>query len=422
MKRFWRLGATLLVLLVLALAWAGVDRCGEWHATPGGLVGLARASGPLSVGAAKVPFDLPYPVTVGGYGPGRHSATSAHAPLYARATVVDVGNQKFALVSLETTFVSDSLLNRLRDGRPFTVWVTATHTHTGPGQFDQRPLAQVVALGPFRRDVEDAIVGAGRRALDEALANLGPAVMSVAHDTHDLTRARTSGSVDQRLTRVRFRAPAGRVVAQWVLFAGHPTLVPQRSDVLDGDYPSRVSAHFETDGSVTSVLQTAGANATLNGTVDDLSAELSRRIERMTDTEDATQVAFGLATNEFALAHPDGSRLAPALFRPFVENALCAGAMMHAEVSALKLGPLSLVAVPTEVSWASARVIEEQSQVTTVVSLANGYEGYLEPQDVVDRGEGESHLQYFGSRFLTQVAEAAQTVSRGAGVPSPPSP
>ncbi len=415
MKRLTRVGLFILIGVGLAFGWASLDRCGEWHATPGGLIGIARATGELRVGAAKVPFELPYPVTLGGYGPWRFEVSSAVTPLFARATVLEVGTQRFALVSLETLLVADGVVTGIREGRAFQVWVVATHTHTGPGGYDQRLAAQLAALGSYRADVEKAVVVAATQALDAAQNALAPAVMDVARDTHDLTRSRSGAEIDESLTRVRFRTAGGGPIAQWVLLGAHPTLAPRSANALDGDFPSRVSAHFEANGGVTSVLQTAGGNAAPNGSLEDFSNVLIERVARMADGATETSVGYGLATSDLVLGHPDGSRFGPFFVRPMVENALCANAMMHTEVGVLRLGSISFAAVPAEVTQASAKIIEQQSKTSLVLSLANGYEGYLEPATVVTANTGEAHVQYFGPQLLSQLAEAAHQAGAAAG-------
>jgi len=404
-----------LLVTVLGLGVASVDRCGAWVAAPGGLTGLARSKGALRVGAAKAAFDLPYPVTLGGYGPWLHQVGAAATPLAARATVLEVGGQRFGLVSLETLLVTDSVVSALRKGGDFQVWVVATHTHTGPGNFDPRLVARVAALGPYRADVEAAIVKAGAQALSEAISALAPAVMDVAVDSHDLTRSRSGGEIDTTLARIRFRSPEGAPLAQWLLFGGHPTMVARSTELLDGDFPSRVSARFEASGGVAMVLQTAGANASANGSLDDFSAELTQRFARLADGPAEPEVTYGLATSDVVLSRPDAQRLVPGLLTPALENALCDQPTTHAEIGVLRLGSISLVAVPLEVTSASARVLTQQSKASHLLSLANGYQGYLEPEQVVRSDTGEAHAQYFGPGLLSQLAEAAQRAGEAAG-------
>ncbi len=406
-----------LVAVLLTFGWASIDHCGDAGSSPGGLTAIARASGELRVGAAKAELDLPYPITVGGYGPWRHDASSSVAPLFARATAVEVGGQQFALVSLETLLVSDEVVSRLREGRASHVWVAATHTHTGPGQFDRRPAVEVAALGPFRAEVEAALISAGTKALDQALAALQPATVSHELGTQALTHARSGDEVDRRLRRVRFRAhPSGTELAQWVFLAAHPTLAARSTAVLDGDYPSQLAAQFEHVTGVTQVLQTAGGNASGNGSLGELTSGLASALEALPETAAENSVGFGFASSELSLGHPDAKRLGPGVFQPLIENALCRDAGLRAEISVLRLGEISLVAVPAEVTYASAKVIEQQSHATTVVSLTNGYAGYVEPERQVLDGTGESARHYFSAALLTQIAAAAQQASDAAGV------
>ncbi len=417
MKWLKRIALVTLLLLGLGFGLGSIDRCSQWLSMPVGLVGLSRATGALQVGAAKRALELPYPVAMGGYGPWRSEVSSAVSPLNARATVVQVGSERLALVSLEAVLISNALVTAIRDGRTFHVWVVATHTHTGPGNYDPRLAVELGALGRYRPEVEAALVSAARGALDDALAKLAPAAMDVSTGSQALTRARASGEVDSALTRIRFRTPGGSAVAQWLLVAAHPTLAPRFGTQLDADYPGLLAQRFENEGGagVTSVLQTAGGNAMAMGALPEFTLALGDAFAALPDGATEADVGYGLATADFALGHPDGSRLGPALVGPIVENALCAQAMSHAEVGVLRLGSISFAAVPAEVTQASAKVILQQSKSTFVLSLANGYQGYVEPEDVVNRNEGEAHRQYFGAGLLSQFAEAARQAGQAAG-------
>ena len=108
------------------------------------------------------------------------------------------------------------------------------------------------------------------------------------------------------------------------------------------------------------------------------------------------------------LPRPDASRLVPGVLRAFTENLLCDGAEDVAVLHGLRLGALELLFVPLEPSYAAGRVLEEQARVQRVVSLADGYAGYVETEEAARTSTGESRRQYFPPELLTRLAEGAR--------------
>ena len=149
-----------------AYALASWDWCGHWAQAPATLVAKARAHGALSAGAAAVELEPPWPVTIAGYGPLRPTAVRANRPLRARAVVLQVGEVKAAVVTLDVLLVPQAVVEEVRraSGLP-DAWVVATHTHSSFGGYDPRPLAQLAGTGWDRPSAEQALVrGAGLRS------------------------------------------------------------------------------------------------------------------------------------------------------------------------------------------------------------------------------------------------------------------
>lgn len=410
----WALAA--LAAAALALAWT--DRCGAWDAQAPQVLSVGRGKGVLKVGAAVAPLELPAEVTVAGYPPPRPTARGTAAPLAARATALDVGGQLVTLVTLDVLLVPARLQLAVQAGLPGRVWLLATHTHSGPGGQDARPAAEVAALGQYRPAVEAALVAAARAAAGQAQARLAPARLELAEGALEgLTVARSGASVDRRLTVLRFLA--GRPVAQWLVVSAHPTLVPAAQDLLDPDWPGRLSRRAEAgDGPVTLVLQGAGGNATVDRTrATDPEAFAALVLEAAAALPGGAVAApdLGWAEVGFGLPHPDGSRLLAGWLRTPLENLLCAGAEHDALVAVLRLGPASLVLTTVEPSEEAGRLLLERARATRVLGLANGYHGYLEPEAVARAGQGEARRQYFGPEFMRLLGDAAQAAGTLAG-------
>jgi hypothetical protein len=409
------------VLGVLALgvvglfAFASADRCGAWPDGEPQLSGVTRGAGVLSVGAAKVQVVIPPGATVGGSPPPR-SASTGGDPVFARATVVDVGGQAFALVSLEVLLIPQPLVAAIREGFELPVLVTATHTHASVGQFDRRLAAQVASLGTFDPAVEHALVEAARSALDAARGKLMPARLGVrSFSTEAFVRARSGDAVDTRGLELTFQGDA-RPVARWLLLAAHPTLTPRRGASFDTDWPGAVSTTLESDGAVTLVLQTAVGNASTAqmSAEGGFAAALETARGRAVTLEGCETPRLSLATVHLPLPRPDGSRLAPWPLTAIADNALCAAAEQEAELTMLHLGCVSLLALPVEPTFASGQALERLTGASRVLALTGGYLGYLEPVDVARAGLGETKRQWFGPELYERFARASLLAAMGA--------
>lgn len=419
-----------LVLLTVGAAYslASWNWCGSWAERAPVLVSRVAGEGPLRAGAAKVALAPPFPVVVAGYSPPRPEAGQADVPLFARAVVLEAGGTQVGLVSLDLLLVPDVLAARVRERARASgledVLVLATHTHSSLGGYDSRLVAQLSGTGRYREDVVDVITAAAGDALAQAAAALAPVSLEVGEARKQAFVVSRSGGPkpDGVLTRAVFRGQEGPV-AELLLFAAHPTMVPRHRAYVDPDYPGRLSALREEDGSgVTLVLQGAGGNASVaysEGQGLERVSGFSRALAELAGDAPLSPVGetvrLSLARADAAMPRPDASRLVPSLTRAAGDNLLCESAPRLAEVGALVLGPLKLVAVPGEPSVAAGTELLRRTGATGVLSLADGYVGYVETAENVQGRLGESRRQYFGPALLERLSVAAEFVAGAAG-------
>jgi hypothetical protein len=208
-------------------------------------------------------------------------------------------------------------------------------------------------------------------------------------------------------------------LGELVLVSVHPTLWPRDSAVLSPDYPGFLAKAREPESGVTLVLQAEGGNASANlGDVppprekrmDAFVEALQRRLSQVKPAPaEVTRLAYARAT--VPLPRPDASRLVPSLFRAAGDNFLCTSAPRTARVSALAIGPLRLLAVPGEVTFAAGEQLEATAHAR-VVSLANGYLGYINTPEHVREVRAESRRQYFGPKLLDALQAAARSAAQ----------
>jgi neutral ceramidase len=410
-----------------AYALASWNWCGRWEESAPVLRGQARAEGPLRAGAAKVVLHPPFPVVIAGYPPPRPEASQADPPLHARAVVLQAGETRVGLVSLELLSVTGPMVAQIRarasDLGLQGVLVFASHTHSSFGGYDGRLVAQLAGTGRYREAAMDAVVSAASEALHQAAAALADVTLEVGRAAEPgLVFTRSGGETpDGALTRVVLRG-ASSPVAELLLFAAHPTMVPRQREYVDPDYPGRLSELREAQGGVVLVLQGAVGNASVafneGQGVERATAfaqALSGLVERASPTATPGPTRLAVAHAEVALPRPDASRLVPVLTRAAGDNFLCHSAARVAEVSALALGPLELITLPGEPTTGAGQVLAGRTGATGVLGLSGDYLGYMETPELVAQGAGESRRQYYGSSLLERLGAAAQLAAEAAG-------
>lgn len=394
-----------------AYALASWDWCGRWLRDPAKKISSVRAKGELRAGAARVQLDPPWPVTIAGYGPMRPTASRANRPLEARAVVLQVGEVKASVVTLDVLLIPDAVVTEVRAKSGLAdAWVVATHTHSSFGGYDDRPLAELAGTGLFRESARNALVRAAVEALTLASSKLEPARVEVATIDAALCRPRSGEACDRRLSRMRISSATGPI-AEWLVLAAHPTLVPRKTDTADPDYPGTLAERrYAADAGVTLVVQGAGGNASVASEKagSELALAIEQQLPDFAAEEPNAEIELAVARAKVSLPHPDASRLVPSFSRVAATNFVCLSAVREAEVGVIRLGKSVWLSVPVEASKATGERLEKAAGADRLISLANGYLGYLEPADVVTAGGGESRRQYYGMGMLDALEEAAQ--------------
>lgn len=196
------------------------------------LVGFGKADITPEVGE-----DVP-PVFLAGYGHDRR-ATGVHDPIWSRAVVLQAGDERIAIASVDLVGVQLEVTEAVRarlEGFAY-VLVGSTHNHEGPdviGLWGPSPVVSGVDRD-YLKQVEDGIVASVR----EAEAGLVPAVASfgTAEDASLLEDSREPFVKDGVLRALRFEAPGGGepvgILVQWNC---HPENLGSRNTLLTADF------------------------------------------------------------------------------------------------------------------------------------------------------------------------------------------
>ncbi|MDF1562410.1 MAG: hypothetical protein P1V51_05160 [Deltaproteobacteria bacterium] len=461
-------------LLLFAYLVGSLDWRGEVPDTPPVLERVESRSR-LRAGVASVDFTPDHPVPLGGFARRDGAFTEVLDPVKARALVFSAGSLDLALVSLDLLLIPDTLAARIASDAQGAgidrVIVTATHTHGAPGGYWDNLVARFGGLGSHDPELEQAIADAAGTALRAARGKLEEVELTLREgEGPELCRSRVEGRApDRRLTLLTLRrisashlaedapeggserrrrpageaeavpgetslepgargsgrSPAREVLARVVVFACHPTVLGHTDRRLSAEWPGALAAALE---GTTLLLQGSQGEVT-HGEVPGVEADAPReekmralgaavaeavRALEASEGQPVERLAHTRAT--LALPGPSARGFAPTGLEGITSNLLMTQVPDRATVSVLELGPLDLLLVPGEVvsplgaRWAREAADRRGGQAR-VVSLADGYLGYLETPEALEAGLGESKRAFFGADAVRRLEEALVAAS-----------
>lgn len=284
-----------------------------------------------------------------------------------------------------------------------------------------------MGMGRYDSDFAGIVVDAAVEAAQQAVAARVPVVLSTVEgegpavcDTRQADR-----EADRRLTILRLRGEH-ETIARVVVFSCHATFLGHGDRRLSAEWPGEAASRL--DG-VTFMLQGAVGDQRpagfglgdigLGGEDLDIScsegrmvaagravAEAVRRLDsQATSFDERRRLAVTLQGLQVNLPQATGATAAPPVFRRLAGNALARAAPAEVRVSLLRLGDARLLFVPAEVVSVVAHDWERMPGMR-VVSLADGYIGYLETPEALESRTGESRHAYFHEDTVELFGEA----------------
>jgi hypothetical protein len=423
-----RLFASLAILAgTVAFAIGGLSL--PWHgsrpAEPARLLSSSRGAGPLTAGAATVAITVPEGTPIGGFARLAWRSTGVLDPVSARALVLEVPGCRVAVVSVEILLVTEPLVRqveqRVSDLGLDGILIGATHTHAGPGGYWDDLFAERAALGPYDARMAARIADAIVEAIRKAAAAAAPARLVVASGSAEpLVRARSNGRVDARMLSLRVASASGAPLAELLVFAAHPTTLGKGNRLISGDWPGRLPS---TQRGLRLVLQGAIGDQSARVPAGEGATRSDRFAEAVDRADDGLAASAPVAETLLAFASAAAilPEVAPGVVPAWLRRAAATVAWSHlpasARVTALRLGPVQLLAVPAE---PTAEVAEGWRAAAgagaEIVSLAGGYVGYVDTPARTRRGEGEARRTNYGPE-LAERLQRAITAAAGAVAP-----
>jgi neutral ceramidase len=398
------------------------------------VVAAGRGTGPLRAGGATVPLDVPPGSPIGGYPRWDYGSRGIRDVPEARALVLSVPGFTAAIVSVDILLVPAALRARVEKRLtalvPEVLLVAATHTHAGPGGHWEDALGERFGTGPFDPRVLDAMAARIAQAVEAAAAARAPATLAVARSRRaDLVVNRDEGDPDGRLLVIRAERAPGDVVGQVVVFPSHATVLGSRNRLISGDWPAALARDLP---GTTVVLQGAEGDQTWHlpppppsaplplpeVAPEDFAREVASEVRRLPFPPGDPDVKLAAATVWVTLPDPSFGAV-PAFLDRLVSNLLWSWLPPAVSVTALRLGPALLLAVPAEPGEAVGRRWRELlGPEAEVVSLVNDYVGYVDTPERVRARTGEAKRTYLGPDLAQVLGDGLIVAARAAEGPS----
>ena len=400
----------------------------------------APAGAQLRVGVATADVTPPPGVRMYGYGArGQNVSTGVHDPLYAKAIVIGDGQRTAAWVTMDLGYADKPLTRDVRAAVSAAldfddVFLTSSHTHSGPTFAPDFPSPADPWVQELRRQITAAIVEA-HGALEPARLGVGWGRVDLGHNRR---RVRADGTVemlwenrrgiptspvDKAVAVVAFDTPAGEPIATLVNLAIHPVVLGPENLEYSADYPGAMMAWVEGHGGGQAMFL-QGAAGDINPFWDKTSladgafeqmrqmgeaagGEVVRVRQNLTFLEIET---IGLGVERVQIGPRwdlDDPTIRAGVRRDYVERF---GREGEAEVKTLLIGPdLALASFPGEFFVEHGLRLKDESVVvnTLFVGYSNGHLGYFPTiKAAAEGGYGA------GSSTIVEVGAGERLVNR----------
>jgi hypothetical protein len=386
-----------------------------------GLFG-SSAEGALKGGTAKVDITPPIGAWLSGYGSRDKPSEGILDPLYAKALVLDDGQNKIAIVSADLLWVPLEMTNEIRQkvqeklGIPEqNIMICGTHTHFAP-KIDRIakdwPDAAVAEIDEsyvqiLKKKIFDSIMladkgikevklGVGKGEMTEIVYNRRTkkpdGTVAMTFNLPPASPDLTFGPIDPELFLLRVDDSDGALVAAVVNYACHPVSgdpIREKFYYISADYPAYTAQVVE---------QAEGGNCIfLLGTAGNMNPV---RINMKNPRIQTGKALGGAALRHIQFTQPCSNVKISALKQPVIlplkkdlppERKLSVSKdseIQNTEIQVLRIGDVYIVGLPGEVLVEIGLEIKAKAGIENlfVVSLANDAVGYVCPRAAYKEG------------------------------------
>ncbi|HEX4924200.1 MAG TPA: neutral/alkaline non-lysosomal ceramidase N-terminal domain-containing protein [Bdellovibrionales bacterium] len=232
------------------------------------MAGSITKADALRVGVAVADITPPIGVPLAGYGGGGRRAGLGDAksrfstylkpsvgvrdPIQSKVLYVDNGKQRLVFVSVDMIGASkrmrEDILSRLTGFTENELYISGTHTHSGPGAFEKNWLWEILASDDYKEEVYEHLVAGILRSIKLAKLNLqAGSVYHVAFKADGLQSNRRDrpGHYDDEAHLLLARNAKGEWLGGIVNFAIHGTFFGTTNLHYSADVNGAIAAAVE---------------------------------------------------------------------------------------------------------------------------------------------------------------------------------
>lgn len=351
------------------------------------------------------------PLPMGGYtARGDALGSTGDERLTARVLLLSEGPRKAALVSLEGLTIPESLVREVRSRIPAGIglFLAATHTHSAPDtqMLNDRMTFRIPGIAIYNpaelKRVADLVAEGIKQAQS---AEPEPGEWRLTEAAAALNRGRREGAQPDPAV---WRLAKGQRSALG-LYAAHATLLNEKRLTWSGDWPGAWMRRRSSP-----VL--AGAIGDVSPAAESPQAMADGLEEAVGESKSLGEPGFHFAAEPIDL----GPRTAAPSFAQEFGAPPALGQLLvsrfapeKAEVTALRLGSMTIIGIPGEPSSHLGRRIAARGRAlglgsVLVASHVNGWMGYILEADDMAKGGYEAALGFYGPGAAQKVFEAAE--------------
>ncbi|MBI4617087.1 MAG: neutral/alkaline non-lysosomal ceramidase N-terminal domain-containing protein [Planctomycetes bacterium] len=428
-----------------------------------------RTAGPsrLRAGAAAVDVTPPVGVPLAGYGGGKRRlfppdfnpnnyhqfmspSTGVRDPLVAKALVLDDGTDRIAFLKLDLVAVEEEAVKDIAARilattgiREENIFVSGTHTHSGPGTLTNTIIWQVITMDSFQPRIYEGLIAGAARAIELANANLADARLGIGQtQVQGVQRNRRDhpGRFDPTLSVLRVDRADGQPIAVLFNIAIHAICLSQDSMLISADWPGYAESTIETalpgavalfvnaaEGDVTPGMKGDAGVQFIGGTV----AQAALATRAQTPVRSSVDLAAGVERITFPKAwlyyscnQPQNAAQSQGfpvdfclVYRTIFGNELTVKQEITPIVpssfpmKALKIDDTAIVCFPGEPITRLGQMAQAQAyaagfRTAIVFGLTGGHVAYITTPEEFDEGGYEALATFYGRDEGTKMVES----------------
>jgi hypothetical protein len=412
-QAWWLVLGSILVVVFIGPWWhTWIDDTPPSGQPPAALNPALLTPGSLQAGVAAVEItDLAIGRPLAGYGSRVFTPTSEVAdPIFARALVLDNGQQRVAIVTADILLFNPTLSSQVAetlaalDGtwKREDIFFGATHTHSGPSGY-AGAVAEQIALGWRDQELTDQLAQRIAECIRKAATTLQPTEMAHAalevDPAYIQNRTKSDDPANRWLDLLFLRnRNTTELLASVAIFSAHATARSSSDLRISGDYPGEMVRGVEKAlggtclflaGSVGSMKP--GAPVSRDQWTESLGAGLRHYAEILHAEAKNYQheLPLALLAADVELPTPQVKLTTNLRLSPFLARRLLPS---QVPIQGLRFGNVLLLGTPCDFSGVLAEELRSSTpEMTTIVTSFNGdYCGYILPESYYDLDKYEA--------------------------------